>query len=82
MEMCSVLGWFWPGMLGDKAALPVVTSRQETPAGLGGLSVPHLPTGHPISPEPRQGHLAQAGLLQPSSFSPALHVLKSQPEAG
>lgn len=52
-----------------------VTSRQGRPAGLGGLSVPHLPTERPISPEPRQEPLVQAGLLQPWSFSPALCVL-------
>ena len=74
-RVCSVLCWFWPGMQGVTAALRVVTSRQGRPAGLGGPSVPHLPTGHLISHEPRQEPLAQAGLCQPSSFSPALHVL-------
>lgn len=48
------------------------------PAGLGGLSAPHLPTEHLISPEPRREPLAQAGSLQPSSSSPAPHVLKAQ----
>lgn len=67
-------------MQGGKAALQVVTSRQGMPAGLGGPSVPRLPTGHLISPEPTPEPLAQAGLLQPLSFSPALHVLKSQAE--
>lgn len=77
-RMCSVLCWFWPGMQGDKAPLRVITSRKGQPAGLGGPSVPHLPTGHLISPEPRQEPLAQVGLHQPSSFSPAPRVLKSQ----
>lgn len=36
--------------------------------GPGGPSVPHLPTGHLISHEPRQEPLVQAGLCQPSSF--------------
>lgn len=67
-------------MQGDKAALRMVTSTLGSPAGLGVLSVPHLPTGHLISPEPRQERLAQAGLPQPLSFSPALHVLKSSEE--
>ena len=62
-------------MQGGKAALSVVTSRQGWPAGLGGPSVPHLPTGHLISHEPRPEPLVQAGVSQPSSFSPALRVL-------
>ena len=79
-RICSVLCWFWPGIQGVRAALRVVTSRQGRLAGLGGPSVPRLPTGHLISREPRQEPLAQAGLCQPLSFSPALHVLKSQAE--
>ena len=67
-RICSVLCWFWPGMQGVTAALRVVTSRQGQPAGLGGPFVPHLPTGHLISHEPKQEPLVQAGLCQPSSW--------------
>ena len=40
-------------------------------------SVPHLPTVHLVSPNPRQEPLVQEGLFQPPSFSPVLHVLGS-----
>ena len=73
VQSCAVLSL--PGMQGGKAALRVVTSRQGQPAGLGGPSAPHLPTGHLISREPRLEPLVQAGISQPSSFSPALRVL-------
>lgn len=62
-------------MSGDEAVLSVVTSRLGMPAGLGELSVPHLPTGHLISPEPRREPLVQVDLLQPLSFSPVLRAL-------
>ena len=64
-----------PGVQGGKTALRVVTPRRGQPAGLGGPSAPHLPTGHLVSHEPRLEPLVQAGISQPSSFSPALRVL-------
>lgn len=71
--MCSVLCWFWSGLPGVRQC-----PRWSLP-GRGGCQDWRVfcSTSSPGHLYPRQLLLVQAGLIQPSSISPALHVLGS-----